>query len=128
MAEQPGRPTPPKSLGKAGAELWSQIVSALAEDWQLDNRELAVLLEACRTADEMVPLREAVEAEPITTGSKGQAVVHPAQQELRQLRAVQARLLGSLELADPSTDSITTRRARKAATSRWHGERLRAVR
>lgn len=124
---KPGRPDAPRSLGKAGKALWRQIIGGLDDDWQLDRREEAILLEAARTADEMVPLRKAVEAEPLTVGSKGQVVVHPAQQEVRQLRQTQARLLAAIEMRDPRAESITTQRARRAANARWDGERLKAV-
>lgn len=127
---KPGRPDPPDCLGDAGRALWRQIIGGLEDGWEFDARELAILAEAARCADEMEPLRAAVESEPVTRGSKGQIVANPCQQEVRQLRAVQARLLGALELRDPAkadAGSITSRRARKAARARWGNEKLRAV-
>jgi P27 family predicted phage terminase small subunit len=127
------RPKPPPSLGKAGAELWRSIVRDLADGWELDSRELALLERACRCSDELVRLEAAIDADGITTdGSKGQVRVHPALVEARQLRLTQLRLLGSLELSDPaeSVRSATAaqQQARRAAQIRWADHEKRASR
>ena len=94
----------------------------MSPGWELDARELHLLARACRCADELDALEAAVdEAGPVVPGSRGQVVVHPALSEARQLRLVQARLLGAIELADPTAAGATSsqRRARKAAEARW---------
>lgn len=117
---EPGRPDPPQHLGKAGRKLWRQIISALEDDWQLDGRELALLARACRCADEVAQLEEAIDREGVTTtGSRKQTVIHPAIQEARQLRLTELRLLSAIELTDPRAQGITSQRARHAAEARW---------
>ncbi|MDX6583005.1 MAG: hypothetical protein QOI10_2189 [Solirubrobacterales bacterium] len=119
---------PPRGLGDAGKQLWTVIIGDIAEGWELDARELVLLERACRTADELAELEAIVDREGFTTtGSKGQTVVHPAVSEARQLRLVQLRLLGQLELADPLTSrraaTPAAARARRAAQARWRTER-----
>jgi hypothetical protein len=94
----------------------------LGAGWELDARELHLLERACRCADDLAALEAVVDTDGATVkGSRGQTVVHPALSEARQLRLTQARLLGSLELADPAERSATPAqaRARKAAGARW---------
>jgi phage terminase small subunit len=127
------RPKPPASLDKAGTELWKSIVGDIAEGWELDSRELALLERACRCSDELVRLEAAIDADGVTTGgSKGQVRVHPALVEARQLRLTQLRLLGSLELSDPAesvrSPTASQKRARRAAEVRWAGHEKRGRR
>lgn len=119
---RPGRPDPPKALGKDGRRLWRAIVAALDVDWQLDRRELHLLERAAKIEDRLAELDAALDAEgPLARGSKGQPVAHPALQESRQLALAQRRLLRDLELADPDKrrDPIVSARARRAARARW---------
>jgi len=114
----------PKALGAPGRRLWRSVVRDLAEGWRLDARELHLLERACRIADELCALEQAVDDEGVTVaGSRGQTVAHPALSEARQLRLVQLRLLGALELDDPEQTHTTVaqRQAAKAAKSRWRG-------
>lgn len=118
------RPSPPESLDEAGENLWRAILSDLDDAWQLDSRELHLLERACRVEDEMRLLESVVDAGgAITTGSKGQVVVHPAILEGRQLKLAQLRLLAALELEDPAgvrqRGTPASSRARKAAEARW---------
>ncbi len=117
----------PVGLGADGEALWSRIVADLDDSWELDERELALLEEAAKTADELAVLGEALDREGMTvTGSRGQVVLHPAVGEIRQMRTLLLRLLGALELADPveALKSATPEQARKrrAATSKWARE------
>lgn len=119
----------PEDLGDAGAILWSQIVGDIDENWELDHRELHLLTEACLVADQVVALDAAVAEDGHSVkGSRGQPTAHPALAEARQLRALQLRLLGSLELSDPIesvSGSATPDQARKrrAASAKWARER-----
>jgi phage terminase small subunit len=120
----------PDGLGDAGRDLWGSIVSDLPENWELDHRELHLLEEACLVADQVTALDAAVERDGHTvSGSRGQPTAHPALAESRQLRALQLRLLGSLELSDPleAVSSATPAQAkqRRAAKARWERENRR---
>lgn len=117
-------PRAPKGLGLPGRGLWKAILGDVSEGWQLDKRELHLLERACRVEDEMRLLEAVVDKEGVTAlGSKGQAVVHPAVLEGRQLKLAQLRLLSSLELEDPAAARVgatpASKRARRAAESRW---------
>src|SRR4051812_27365302 len=97
-------PMPPATLGRDGKALWRAIVEGIDEGWELDARERELLGRACRCADELVLLEAAVDRDGLTVkGSRGQTVVHPALAECRQLRLVQLRLLGGIEVVDPQT-------------------------
>jgi hypothetical protein len=70
----------------------------------------------------MRELERIVDAEGLTTnGSRGQTAIHPALAEARQLRQVQQRLLGAVELCDPSagTRSANSAHAGHAERARW---------
>ncbi len=117
-------PKPPAGLKASGRALWRQILSDLAENWELDHRELALLREAAIIADQLADLDAVLKRDGVTiTGSRGQTVVHPALSEARQLRLAALRLLGALEMVDPRAAKRSATpaqaRARKAAESRW---------
>ncbi len=121
---KPSRPRPPAGLGNPGKTLWRSILGDIAADWEFDAREFHLLKRACRCADELKKLEDAVDRDSETVeGSRGQVVVHPALSEARQLRLVQLRLLSAIELVDPK-DALKSAtpgqaRARRAAESRW---------
>lgn len=124
------RPRVPAALDVAGKALWRAIVADVDPGWELDARELHLLERGCRCADELAVLEAAIDRDgPTVEGSRGQTIVHPALSEARQLRLVQLRLLGALELVDPqaAVRSATPAQAhaRKAAGVRWDLERAR---
>jgi len=87
--------TPPKDLQGPGRALWRSIL----EDYDLSKPEMALLREACRTADELEVLRSAVlAAEVVSEGSTGQPVIHRGYDELRKHREALTRLLAALDL------------------------------
>jgi len=100
-------------------------MSDLDEGWELDARELHLLDRACRCADDMALLEIVIAKDGVTTvGSRNQVVVHPALQEVRQLRLVQLRLLGALEIADPASlagKTAAQQQGRRAVQARWAG-------
>jgi P27 family predicted phage terminase small subunit len=113
---------PPKTLGAAGKRLWKSIAADIEPGWRLDARELHLLERACRIEDEVRELERVVDQDGlVTTGSRGQPAVHPALTEARQLRIVQQRLLGGIELCNPRHGSATANgsRAARAANARW---------
>lgn len=84
--------------------------------------ELVVLEQACRTLDTVDRLHAALADDPATVaGSRGQTVAHPLLKELREERALLARLLDALHAGDgDGWDNLTaSQRARKAARARW---------
>ena len=114
--------SPPKGLDDAGKRLWTAILSDVGPGWRLDARELHLLERACRVEDELRELERVIDRDGMmATGSAGQTVIHPALAEPRQLRIVQQRLLGSLEMCAPDagTRSATSVRASRAARARW---------
>lgn len=127
-------PAPPEELRDAGRALWSAVGD---DDLELRPDELAILAEACSTKDTIAALVEATASAPaMVDGSKGQQVVHPGLQELRQQRQLLATLLKQLSLpypadedgepengtGNPNWDGLTAeQRARKAAGKRWRG-------
>lgn len=116
--------TPPRDLSDAGSALWIAVVADLESDWELDAREVALLAQACKMADQLAELDAAVAVDGATVrGSRGQTVIHPGVSEGRALRLAQLRLLGSIELADPTSalkaSTPAQARARAAAQARW---------
>ena len=113
---------PPAELGDAGQRLWTSIVDDVGEGWRLDAREVHLLERACRVEDELRELERVIDDDGLmSTGSAGQPTIHPALAEARQLRLVQQRLLGGIELCDPSqgTPNASSAHASHAARSRF---------
>jgi Phage terminase, small subunit len=100
-------------------------------EWECSPAELELLAEACRTLDELQALRRAVAREGATVkGSQGQRRAHPALTELRLGRGELRRLLDALglEAAAGAAEgeevvSLTSRRAQRAARTRWDRQR-----
>jgi hypothetical protein len=113
---------PPAKLGKAGRDLFKQIVDV----YELRPDEVRILLDACREADLVDRLEKALslEGELTTEGSMGQLVITPLLSEIRQHRAVLANLLKALKLpagkpGEPDEKASVAEAARKAARARW---------
>lgn len=114
----------PAGLGDAGSQFFRWAHSAYA----LDARDSPVLLELCRTLDEIELLTEAVARDGVvTSGSKGQVVEHPAMAGLRAHRVVLDRLFVRLGLPGAEDEekprTAAQIRARAAASARWAGHR-----
>lgn len=80
--------------------------------------------------DDLAALEATVDREGVTVeGSRGQTTVHPALTETRQLRLVQLRLLGAIELRDPNnalrSGTPAQARGKPAAAVRWAGQEKR---
>lgn len=92
----------PADLKARGSAYWRKI----ADDYELTDSENELLLEACRTLDNLDALAAIVAADGVTTlGSTGQLVAHPALTEARQQRVVLHRLLAALDLPDEAIPS-----------------------
>ena len=101
---------------------------AVAEKYELTPADVSVLVEACRTCDELDRLGRAVRKLPelTTTGSTGQLKSHPLLEEVRRHRTLLERLTTALAL--PDEDQAVglrgaSRHAEKAARARWGGGR-----
>ena len=87
-------PRPPTGLQRPGRALWRAVLV----DFELDEHETAILLEACRTADSLAGLQALLDAEGLLSESSQGVRVHPALVELRQQRIAFARLLTALRI------------------------------
>jgi hypothetical protein len=107
----------PKGLAESGAALWSEITGT----YKLRPDELRVLVDACREADWIDRLEDAlVGAELTVRGSQGQPVANPLLSELRQKRQVLKSLLGSLRLPDAEGEAPSSSEAGRALVNqRW---------
>src|SRR4051794_33713590 len=95
-------PRRPRGLGRAGGKLWDEIVASVAEGWQLDGRDEALLLRACLLADTAEALQADVAAQGrMTLGSQGQPVLHPAVREIRATMTAIATIAAKVEIAPP---------------------------
>lgn len=118
----PKRVPAPKGLQAAGRALWGAIVGDLPPNWELDERELAVLALACRQADDIARLEAVLERDGVVVpGSTGQPRLSAVLGELRQSRLACSKLLGDLNLPDEDgkSSSMSSQRAARAAHSRW---------
>lgn len=85
---------PPTGLRAAGRRLWDSVVGP----YDLDEHELALLVEAVRTVDLLADLDAAVRRDGALVESPQGQRAHPAAVEARQQRIALARLLASLRL------------------------------
>ena len=68
---------PPEGLREHGRALWRDVLADVADGWRLDARERHLLVRACRCADELHELEQAVDADGVViAGSRGQQTVH----------------------------------------------------
>jgi hypothetical protein len=101
--------------------LWRDATAA----YELRVDELITLESACRTADTINRLDEAMKGEPLTVkGSMGQVREHPLLAEARQQRALLSRLFVALKFPDaPEAASRhageRSAKARAAVQARW---------
>lgn len=93
-APSPQPTAPPKSLRRSGKALWR----AVTRDFDLEEHELVLLREACRTSDSLDDLQALLEREGLTTISPQGVRVHPALVELRQQRIAFARIMTALRV------------------------------
>lgn len=115
-----------EKFDKAGTALHEMILGGLPKDWELDDRESAVLDLACRQADVVAALEAAAEESGVMVkGSTGQMVVNPAVVEARQGRLAVDRLIGKIVLPEPEKaegHTSATEMGRRAARARWSAD------
>jgi hypothetical protein len=87
-------------------------------EWELDERETAVLTLAARQADAVAKLERSIAKEGfMVRGSRGQPVLNPAITETHQARLA----VGQLKLPDEDGNASTAAsvRGQRAARARW---------
>jgi hypothetical protein len=120
------RMRPPAGLEAAGRALWASMHGALAEGLRFTAMEREILVRACRLADREAGLRAILDRDGLmSTGSKGQLVLHPVVGELRLVEPLLVGLLRQVSVSDTGgrVETPTRRRAAKAARARWDRER-----
>lgn len=109
------RPRLPQGTRAAGRRLWSSVV----DEYDLDEHEQALLVEAVRTVDLLDQLDAAVRRDgPLVDSPQGMRA-HPAAVEARQQRIALARLLAALRLpAGDDGDQAAGRRPQRRVGAR----------
>ena len=119
MSKKSGGPAVPSGLEQGGRTLWSSVV----DRYELRPDELRTLEDACREADLVDGLRDALaESTYMIEGSQGQLVINPLVSEVRQHRMVLRSLMAALKLPEEGrADGAGERssQARAAAQARW---------
>lgn len=112
---------PPTGLAARGRRYWQTTTEA----FELTDSETEILLEVCRTLDDLDRLSAAIAKNgAMVAGSAGQPVVNPALTEARGQRAILHRLVSALALPDDDGHAVPTAthtRAATAAAARWAG-------
>ena len=113
----------PEGLREAGRALWDEVLA----DFDLAADERALLVQACRTVDELERIGQALTDGPIVvTGSTGQPKASGLFAEARAHRLVLGKLLEQLKLPAEGENQGKTAaqlRAQNAARTRWDLER-----
>ncbi len=101
------KPSAPSKAGAAGKRLWASVV----DEYDLQEHELALLVEAVRTVDLLAELDAAVKADGALVDSPQGRKANPAAVEARQQRIAFARILAALRL--PAGDEDEERPQRR---------------
>lgn len=103
----------PDGLRTAGRQLWGSVT----RDYDIEEHERLLLVEACRVADRLDAIATELVAAPLTmTNFKGDPCSHPLLVEARQQGIVFSRLLASLRL--PSGDEDDPSRPQRRGGAR----------
>ena len=106
-------PKTPPGLAVAGRKLWASVT----DEYDLEEHELALLLQAARCADTLDRLAVEAAANPVTiTNYKGDQISHPALTEGRAQAVVLSRLIASLRL--PSGEEFGDAHPQRRGASR----------
>lgn len=87
-------PAPPKGTGVNGAKLWRDVLGK----YELEQHETALLIEACRTVDQLDALHAITEREGLVVEGPHGSKTHPALTAAQQLRITLARIVSALRL------------------------------
>ena len=99
-------PKAPAGLGASGRRLWRSVVT----DFDLDEHELVLMRQACRTADLCDRLEKQLDRDELMASTSQGLRVHPAASELRQQRIALARLLVALRVPADEADTRSGQR------------------
>lgn len=93
-------PRAPRGLGASGKTLWKAVLS----DYELDEHEQSILVQACRISDACDKLQGIVDDEGVMCESSQGTRAHPALVELRQQGIALARLMTALRIPAGESD------------------------
>ncbi len=96
----------PAGLKASGVRLWRSTVDV----FELEEHELGMLREACRTADAIDGLQDVVDRAGVLNESSQGLRAHPALVELRQQRICFARLVAQLGLPTGEQEPVSGQR------------------
>ncbi len=99
MADKESRPRAPAGLAGSGRSLWASTTA----EFELDEHELAILREACRTATAIDALQAVVDRDGVLNESSQGVRAHPALVELRAQRLCFAKLVSQLGIPADET-------------------------
>ena len=113
---------PPDGLETAGRQLWDSVTAAFV----LGAGEIAILGQACRTADEITRLEAELRGSSlVVAGYAGQPRPNPLLKIIQDHRLLLRRLVDSLALPDEGEESGLRpgqRHAQRAAQGRWRSK------
>lgn len=110
-SKQSPQPVPAGVTG-SGRPLWTSTVA----QFELDEHELGILREACRTADAIDKLQAVVDRDGVLDSSPQGVRAHPALVELRAQRLCFAKLVAQLGIP---VDEPAPGRAKHRGVSRY---------
>ncbi|MFY1582873.1 hypothetical protein ACN267_32135 [Micromonospora sp. WMMD734] len=111
-----GKLRAPSGLRAPGRRLWESVTG----DYDLDEHELALLVEAVRTVDLLDELERRVRSDGAVIDSPQGLKAHPAAVEARQQRIALARLVAALRMpaGDEEGDQVQGRRPQRRTGTR----------
>lgn len=108
MARSHSRQPAQAGLKASGQSFWSATV----EEFELDESEVAVLREVCRTLDTIDELQRQVDRDGVLGDSPQGVRVNPAVGELRQQRLALTKLLAALAIPTVDDDAVAAKKRR----------------
>lgn len=126
--QKKGKIMKPQVSESPGAALVRRIREDMAaEGLEPDGREAELLVQAEALADRIAELEAAIEAQGMTSVSKGGLVrLHPAVAEVRQTRTALARILSGIQMRDEAKDPVKQRAAFASWRARESAKGVRA--
>jgi len=116
----------PNGLGDAGGRLWRSVAAWMSEhpagSVQLDPHERELLAEACRIADRLGAMREALDGADLADTGTVRLLAEERQQRLALANLLVAKLglpTGMPQEVGSKGSTPRSRRAQRAAAARW---------
>lgn len=121
------KPKPPRPRRKAPEKPGAALKRSILATYELDPAELLLLDQAGELLDQLARINAELAGQPLTTaGSRDQVREHPLLESQRRHSEALARVLDALHLpmdGETEGETLTTKRARKAAQARWDREK-----